>query len=280
MPTRGASTPVVEWSGNQGIPWIGVARHTSYYFLEVVTKCSALSTSIHCGLPVSIRKFAMGCSFCLPKDETTKRRESVAGSFADTLPPEGAELEEEPEEVVLVPGSKGRGRRRRRHRRNNNGRGRDRDAPPPEPERGPGSNVATAKPSVWGNAERTAALTQHDDVQRRHQNAQSQHEHKAQPPQQRTRSSLPTAQGPPTCAAFFFPDKGLPCLRWLAGTRCRFGSRCKYLHEPTSLTAVCSFIGDARQSLDVCVYIISCNSVRTVPFCTCDLEGGGGVVQS
>lgn len=56
----------------------------------------------------------------------------------------------------------------------------------------------------------------------------------------------------------FFPDKAMPCRH---GRNCRRGPSCQYAHGPTSLTRLLNHIASARQSLDICIFTLTCNEI-------------------
>jgi len=218
----------------------------------------------------------MGCiSSCVNAFVPAQQAQPAAQLSADDASDNGEELEF----VQLVPGGdpKGKGRHNRRRGR----RRQPRHGPREQPRRDPGANqhraaspprpanpwssgnalaaarrAADASPSAGsgagaggsGGAPATAAAPAAGPV------AGSVTGDALQP--------VPVQDGPDTCAAFFFPDKALPCRNWANGFRCR-RRNCRYSHEATSLTALCSFLDGADDTLDICVYIITLNSVRT-----------------
>jgi len=59
----------------------------------------------------------------------------------------------------------------------------------------------------------------------------------------------------------FFPDVALPCRAFLQGKPCKRGANCNYAHETTSLCRLLEVINGAKQTLDVCVFTITCNEI-------------------
>ena len=60
--------------------------------------------------------------------------------------------------------------------------------------------------------------------------------------------------------AVFFPDEALPCRHYLRGEHCR-RKHCNFSHKPTSLTVILHELAAAQQTLDVCVFTITCNEI-------------------
>mmetsp|Transcript_40468 Transcript_40468/g.100082 ORF Transcript_40468/g.100082 Transcript_40468/m.100082 type:complete len:196 (+) Transcript_40468:85-672(+) len=59
----------------------------------------------------------------------------------------------------------------------------------------------------------------------------------------------------------FFPDAKMPCRAFLQGKPCKRGASCNFAHETTSLSRLLEVINGARQTLDVCVFTITCNEI-------------------
>ena len=58
----------------------------------------------------------------------------------------------------------------------------------------------------------------------------------------------------------FFPDRAMPCRNYLEGRPCR-RPNCGFAHEPTSLYRLLCELRQARTSLDICVFTITCNEI-------------------
>ena len=58
----------------------------------------------------------------------------------------------------------------------------------------------------------------------------------------------------------FFPDACLPCRSYLQGQTCT-RRKCKYSHEPTSLSRLLHVLNAAAKTLEVCVFCITCNEI-------------------
>ena len=65
--------------------------------------------------------------------------------------------------------------------------------------------------------------------------------------------------GAATHAVLFFPDAAFPCRAFARGSCRRQG--CQYAHGPTSLAQLLAVISSARQTLEVCVFTITCNEI-------------------
>ena len=59
----------------------------------------------------------------------------------------------------------------------------------------------------------------------------------------------------------FFPDKAMPCRYHIWGRGCRRGDDCTFSHIETSLTTLLSYFQRAKESLDICVFTITCKEV-------------------
>jgi len=59
----------------------------------------------------------------------------------------------------------------------------------------------------------------------------------------------------------FFPDDKMPCNYWQQHGRCKYGDECKYSHEETNLLRFIKFIEEARSSISIAIYTISCNEI-------------------
>lgn len=59
---------------------------------------------------------------------------------------------------------------------------------------------------------------------------------------------------------FFFPDAAMPCR---FGSECRRAARgeCTYAHDETALSAVIGELSGAMESLDICVFSLTCNEI-------------------
>eukprot|EP01135_Chromosphaera_perkinsii_P006859 Nk52_evm14s621 gene=Nk52_evmTU14s621 len=55
----------------------------------------------------------------------------------------------------------------------------------------------------------------------------------------------------------FFPDPGMPCRH---GGQCR-RKNCDYVHHATSLTRLLQWLAAVKQTLDICVFTITCNEI-------------------
>lgn len=55
----------------------------------------------------------------------------------------------------------------------------------------------------------------------------------------------------------FFPDPGIVCRRVLSGRICR-DEHCVAVHDKTSLSVLLNVLNLSKQTLDVCVYMITC----------------------
>ncbi|XP_052262426.1 uncharacterized protein LOC127866075 isoform X2 [Dreissena polymorpha] len=55
----------------------------------------------------------------------------------------------------------------------------------------------------------------------------------------------------------FFPDAQIACKEFFVGDGCR-RLNCRFTHEHNSLSRLYTFLADAKQSLDVCVFVICC----------------------
>jgi cardiolipin hydrolase len=59
----------------------------------------------------------------------------------------------------------------------------------------------------------------------------------------------------------FFPDRAMPCRNFRSAKGCT-RKNCKALHdEQSSLLSLLAFLGDAKQTMDVCVFTITCDEV-------------------
>eukprot|EP01023_Acetabularia_acetabulum_P002357 TRINITY_DN10932_c0_g1_i5.p1 TRINITY_DN10932_c0_g1~~TRINITY_DN10932_c0_g1_i5.p1 ORF type:complete len:192 (-),score=12.66 TRINITY_DN10932_c0_g1_i5:314-889(-) len=78
--------------------------------------------------------------------------------------------------------------------------------------------------------------------------------------------SKPKNQGPAPIQyskvnVFFFPDKNLPCRHFHFEGGCRRGNSCKFSHTDSNLVHLLHFLRNARSSIDVCVFTITCNDI-------------------
>eukprot|EP01025_Chloroclados_australasicus_P026660 TRINITY_DN26477_c0_g1_i1.p2 TRINITY_DN26477_c0_g1~~TRINITY_DN26477_c0_g1_i1.p2 ORF type:complete len:189 (+),score=18.27 TRINITY_DN26477_c0_g1_i1:150-716(+) len=69
------------------------------------------------------------------------------------------------------------------------------------------------------------------------------------------------SQGATKAEVYFFPDPDLPCRHYHFESGCRRGNSCKFSHANTSLVHLIKLLLHARQSIDVCVFTITCNDI-------------------
>jgi len=64
-------------------------------------------------------------------------------------------------------------------------------------------------------------------------------------------------------SALFFPDKKMPCNRYLndGTTDHHHRDKCKFAHEETSLVKLIRILRLAKKTLDICVYTITCDQI-------------------
>ena len=87
---------------------------------------------------------------------------------------------------------------------------------------------------------------------------------------------LAVLQWAPTSCVLIFPDRKMPCWSVMAGKHCSRGLRCNYSHDATSLTQLVDVIHSAKQTLDVCVFNITCNELA---FAVIDAKRRGVAVR-
>ncbi len=86
-------------------------------------------------------------------------------------------------------------------------------------------------------------------------------------PDTQTQKVKPPKKGSTTeevLSVLFFPDKSLPCSSFASG-RCSIED-CPFSHEPTNLGELLTYLQKATATLDICVFTITCNEVRSVLF--------------
>ena len=62
------------------------------------------------------------------------------------------------------------------------------------------------------------------------------------------------------CKALFFPDTVMPCRSFLKGEPCK-RRQCTFAHSTTSLTELLATLASARNTIEVCVFTITCNEI-------------------
>ena len=72
----------------------------------------------------------------------------------------------------------------------------------------------------------------------------------------RTESSL--------CEVLFFPDRMIACKDHFIGDHGCSNLRCRFTHEPNSLSSLYKYLASARTSLNVCVFVICCADLGDV----------------
>ena len=75
--------------------------------------------------------------------------------------------------------------------------------------------------------------------------------------QEKPQGNAPQGGGSSIHEALFFPDPGMPCKY---GSQCR-RRQCDFVHEATSLTRLIQWLAAVQQSLDICVFTITCNEI-------------------
>lgn len=63
-----------------------------------------------------------------------------------------------------------------------------------------------------------------------------------------------------THTALFFPDAAFPCRAYARGAECR-RKNCQFAHHETSLGRMLAVLSGARQTIEVCVFTITCNEI-------------------
>ena len=62
----------------------------------------------------------------------------------------------------------------------------------------------------------------------------------------------------------FFPDRMVACKDYFIGEYGCANLRCRFTHEPNSLSALYKYLSGVRTSLDVCVFVICCSDLGDV----------------
>lgn len=62
----------------------------------------------------------------------------------------------------------------------------------------------------------------------------------------------------------FFPDRMVACKDYFIGEHGCTNLRCRFTHEPNSLSSLYKHLSGARTSLDVCVFVICCADLGDV----------------
>ena len=72
--------------------------------------------------------------------------------------------------------------------------------------------------------------------------------------------TLSSLHEPTTHTALFFPDAAFPCRAYARGGQCH-RKNCSYAHGPTSLSRMLGVLGQAKHTIEVCVFTITCNEI-------------------
>jgi len=59
----------------------------------------------------------------------------------------------------------------------------------------------------------------------------------------------------------FFPDDKMPCHYFQEHGRCKYGDECKYSHKQTNLLQFIKWLEEAKESISIAIYTISCNEI-------------------
>ena len=60
--------------------------------------------------------------------------------------------------------------------------------------------------------------------------------------------------------AIFFPDPAMPCRNYMRDGKCN-RRHCDFAHEETNLIRLLHILREAKQSIHVCVFTVTCNEL-------------------